>query len=308
MRPTLRELELRCQKPDHRRIGNWMARRVARPLALRVTWLILPTGISAHAATLIAWLVGLCGVVALAGGGQGGWLMGASLLQAWYVLDHVDGQLARYHRTASLDGVQLDYLMHHSLNLLIPIGAGSGLAVESLDPLWAAVGLGWGLALLMIGLLHDTRYKAFIQRLKRVHGELLVIGGGGGRPHPQPPRPRQLLSLATWLARKSNETHVILSLLLALALTRWIAAPLGFVLCAAYVTGMFVISAVLAIALVCRSLKQESAEAEFARWYEPPAGHELSFRDGWWIVEESQATTRICQGRSPLATVPHDSR
>lgn len=290
-RPTLGELELRCQKPDHRRIGNWMARRVARPLALRVTWLILPAGISAHAATLIAWLVGLCGVVALAAGDNGGWIVGALLLQAWYVLDHVDGQLARYHGTASLDGVQLDYLMHHSLNLLVPIGVGCGLAVESFDPLWAAIGLGWGLALLLIGLLHDTRYKAFIQRLKRVRGELLVTGGGGGRPQPQPSAPRRLRSLAVWLARKLNETHVILNMLLALALSRFVVGPFAFALCSAYLTGMLAIAAALAIALVCRSLRQEAAEAEFARWYQPPANCELIFRDGWWIVAPDRVTS-----------------
>jgi hypothetical protein len=67
-RPALAELELRCQKPDHRRIGNWMARHVTRPLALRVTWLLLPMGLSAHAATLIAWLTGLAAAAAFAWG------------------------------------------------------------------------------------------------------------------------------------------------------------------------------------------------------------------------------------------------
>ncbi|HEX2518975.1 MAG TPA: CDP-alcohol phosphatidyltransferase family protein, partial [Castellaniella sp.] len=181
-RPSLIELEQRCQKPDHRRIGNWMARRVARPLALRITWIILPMGLSAHAATLICWLVGLCAVAAFAGGSPGGWFAGALLLQVWYMLDHVDGQLARYRSTASLDGVELDYLMHHSLNLLVPLGTGSGLAIELCDPVWAGCGLAWGMGLLFIGLLHDARYKAFIQRLKRVQGELLLIGGGGARP------------------------------------------------------------------------------------------------------------------------------
>lgn len=285
-RPSLQELERRCQKPDHRRIGNWMARRVARPLALRITWVLLPASISAHAATLIAWLVGLCGVAALAGGGQSGWWIGVVLLQLWYVLDHVDGQLARYHGTASLDGVQLDYLMHHSLNLLVPLGVGSGLAIETRDPLWAAFGLGWGLALLLIGLLHDARYKAFVQRLKRVHGELLVVGGGGARPAPQPPRPRRLFPLAAWLARKSNETHVILNVLLVLAVARSLVTPVAIALCASYLTIMFLIAAVLAIAVICRSLRQQAAETEFTRWFHVPAGHELAFRDGWWFVEE----------------------
>jgi hypothetical protein len=285
IRPTLAELELRCQKPDHRRIGNWMARRVARPLALRITWVLLPAGITAHAVTLIAWLVGLCSVAAFAWGNAPGWLVGALLLQAWYVLDHVDGQLARYRDTASLDGVQLDYLMHHSLNLLLPIGIGSGLAIARLDPLWALCGLVWGVALLMIGLLHDTRYKAFIQRLKRVQGELLVLGGGGARPEPQPSMPRHPARLAAWLLRKACEMHVIMNVLIGLALAQINWPQAGSILALSYLCGMAIASAVLLMALLVKGQTHQAAEREFARWFRPPPEQTLVFRDGWWFVD-----------------------
>lgn len=288
-RPTLAELERRCQKPDHRRIGNWMARRVARPLALRITWVLLPAGVSAHAATLIAWLTGLCAVAAFAWGGPRGWLAGALLLQAWYVLDHVDGQLARFHGTASLDGVQLDYLMHHSLNLLLPIGVGSGLAIALVDPLWALCGLVWGLALLLIGLIHDARYKAFIQRLKRVQGELIVVGGGGARPQPQPPAPRHPLKLLAWLTRKACEMHVIMNVLLALAVARIVWPDSTAPLTSGYLAGMAIVSILFAAALLGRSLRQQDAEQEFARWFTVAPGYALAFRNGWWVVEESPA-------------------
>src|SRR5262245_65873939 len=100
---SLSELEARCQKPDHRRVGNWMARRIARPLALRVTRVVLPMGVSAHAATLAAWAVAMGAVVCFGQGTIAGWLLGAALLQLWYLLDHVDGQLARYYRSESLE-------------------------------------------------------------------------------------------------------------------------------------------------------------------------------------------------------------
>ncbi len=288
-RPSLVELELRCQKPEHRRIGNWMARRVARPLALRVTWVILPTGCSAHAATLVCWLVGLCAAAALAGGSPGGWLTGAILLQMWYVLDHVDGQLARYHGTASLDGVQLDYLMHHSLNLLVPIGTGSGLAIELHDPLWALCGLAWGAGLLLIGLLHDARYKAFMQRLKRVQGELVLIGGGGAQPCAQPAMPRQVLRLAAWVARKACEMHVIMNVLLVWGGVRILLPRLSTAPCGWFLLIMACLSCGLAAALVVRSVRREAAEEEFARWFRVPEGQELVFRNGCWIVQPRSA-------------------
>ncbi len=51
-RVSLDDLERRCQKPEHRRVGNWMARRISRPAALRVTHVVAPWGISANTAPL----------------------------------------------------------------------------------------------------------------------------------------------------------------------------------------------------------------------------------------------------------------
>ncbi len=52
--PSLAELEPICQKPNFRTHGNWVARRVARPLALYVTRWLLPLGVRAHWVTLVA--------------------------------------------------------------------------------------------------------------------------------------------------------------------------------------------------------------------------------------------------------------
>jgi len=169
-----------------------MARRISRPLALRITRVVAPWGVTANTATLVAWGCGVAAAGAFGGGTVWGWLVGAGLLQAWYLLDHVDGQLARLRGTASLDGVQLDYLMHHTVNLLVPLGVGFGLFAAGAEPLWLVAGLVWGVSLLLITLQHDARYKAFVRRLKRVRGRLLVEGAADrARPRhrPCPTRP-----------------------------------------------------------------------------------------------------------------------
>lgn len=288
-RPMLDELELRCQKLDHRRLGNWMARRVSRPMALRVTWLVLPWGISAHAATLAAWLTALAAAAAFGWGTVGGWLLGAALLQAWYLLDHVDGQLARFRGAASLDGVQLDYLMHHTVGLLLPIGIGWGLFGRTAEPLWLLAGLAWGLGELVIGLLHDARYKACVQRLKLVRGELRTIGGGGGRPLPAAAAPHRWLPLAAWLARKSCEAHVVMNLLTLLAAAAWLLNDHALLLARCYAATMAAVAALVAGFLLWRSLAKQAAEAEFAAWFQPPEGLALVCRDGWWHVEPAEA-------------------
>lgn len=287
-RPTLAQLRERCQKPDHRRVGNWMARRVSRPAALRVTWLVAPWGVSASAATLAAWLVGVGSCAALAWGNVAGWVVAAGLLQLWYLLDHVDGQLARWHGTASLDGVQLDYLMHHTLNLLIPIAAGWGIATVRFEPGWALIGLIAGVGLLLIGLQHDTRYKAFVQRLKRVRGQLLVEGGGGGRPAPTPSVPRKPRQAASFAARKFCEPHVVMNVLSLLAITQWALHDVQLSAGRAYLAVLAAVAATVAVGTVARAHVRHDAEREFARWYRPKEGDALVFRDGWWAVESEQ--------------------
>ena len=59
--PTLAELRATVQKQRHREIGNWMARRVARPTAVYGTWLAVRLGLSAHQVTLAALAASLGG-------------------------------------------------------------------------------------------------------------------------------------------------------------------------------------------------------------------------------------------------------
>ena len=281
-RLPLAELERRCQKPDHRRVGNWMARRVSRPLALRVTWLVLPWGLSAHAATAGAALVALASAISFGFGTLSSWLLGAALLQLWYLLDHVDGQLARFRGTASLDGVQLDYLMHHVVNLIVPWGLGFGLAGRPLDAIWIVLGLIFSLGLVTIGLINDTRYKAFIERLKSLEGELRVAGGGGCPTTAAPAVPRRPLKTAAHLARKSCEIHVVMNALTAVSVAAWLIDDRALLIAQIYLSWMAPGAAIVALATIVRSLRAGASEQEFARWYRPPEGHCLVFDGRRW--------------------------
>jgi hypothetical protein len=287
-RLSLEELEGRCQKRDYRRVGNWMARRVSRPLALRITWVVQRWGVSAHAATCLAGLFALVAAICFGCGTVAGWLAGAVLLQVWYLLDHVDGQLARLYGATSLDGVQLDYLMHHVVNLLIPWGVGLGLAGRHFALAWLVLGLAWSLGLLLIGVINDARYKAFISRLKDVEGELLVVGGGG-RSERAPALPRRPLRMAAHLIRKSCEIHVVMNALTALAAVQWILDDRSLLLGRVYLCSMAPLSLLLAGAITIRGLRRGDCEREFAAWYRVPEGCMLTFAARRWIVEPDEA-------------------
>ena len=95
-------------------------------------------------------------------------------------LDHVDGQVARWRGTASLDGVYLDYLMHHAATFSSASGSATAWPPERATPLGGG-GVrdraGWT----FLSLHNDCRYKAFFQRLKRESGYRVDGGAEAGR-------------------------------------------------------------------------------------------------------------------------------
>ena len=216
-RPTLAELRARVHKDRHREIGNWLARTVGRPSAVYGTWLAVRLGVSAHQITVAAILVSVGSAIAISSGTCVGFIAGVALAHLAFWLDHVDGQVARWKRTASLDGVYLDYLMHHAIALTQGFALGYGLAARTGDLRWSAAGLAIGMGWLFLGLHNDCRYKAVFQRLKRETRSFRVDGGSGGRPAPPSRWPRSGRGRLTWPAYKVCEPHVVLLGLTGLA-------------------------------------------------------------------------------------------
>ena len=179
------------RKERHREIGNWLARRVARPSAVYGTWLAVRLGLSAHQVTLAALAASLGGAVAIGTGSRAGFVLGVALAHLGFWLDHVDGQVARWRGTASLDGVYFDYLMHHVVNLAAGIRARLWPGLPDGRPAWAVAGFaiaaGW--ALLACTTTAATRPSSSASRAQPA--AYAVDGGSGGRPSPPASWPRR---------------------------------------------------------------------------------------------------------------------
>ena len=117
---------------------------VHRPMSRRLTPVALRLGLHPNQVTALSVAVGLAAAGAFAVGSRPALVIGALLLQASFVLDCVDGEVARYNRAFSATGAWLDA----STDRLKEFACYGGLA-------WGAVGAGrsgWLLAAAMLTL------------------------------------------------------------------------------------------------------------------------------------------------------------
>lgn len=165
---SLKELNKICQKPRYKEVGNWMVRHFLRDAALPMTWLLLHTPVTAHQVTLVSIVVGAAGIVCFSFMGKGFFLVGCLLLQFWYYLDHVDGQIARYRGSSSLSGRFFDYLMHHFIHGIILFSLGCYAFEVSGHQAFVIWGFLGSVSTFMFNLIYDTQYKTFFERLASV--------------------------------------------------------------------------------------------------------------------------------------------
>lgn len=80
----------------------------ARPLSWPITWLFLKLGASAATVTYISILTVIAGAALIVLGNYTLQIIGISLFSLWFILDCVDGNIARYKKTFSPYGEFID--------------------------------------------------------------------------------------------------------------------------------------------------------------------------------------------------------
>ena len=107
---SIKELRKICQetRDDVLYQRNWFDRNFTRRLSMYFTRPFLMMGLSANQVTAISLLVGLAAGVLMVFPDPVLWLIGIPLFYLYFVLDCVDGEIARYRKTSSLVGSYLD--------------------------------------------------------------------------------------------------------------------------------------------------------------------------------------------------------
>ncbi|WP_144776653.1 CDP-alcohol phosphatidyltransferase family protein [Marinobacter maritimus] len=91
--------------------GDYFTRWFGLPVSLRITHLYLDLGLNENHASASMFITGLIGA-ALMILGPWGIFIGASFLVLHHLFDYVDGQIARHHGRASVNGAVLDRWNH----------------------------------------------------------------------------------------------------------------------------------------------------------------------------------------------------
>lgn len=119
---------------------------VYRPFTIYISRLYLLLKIRSNTVTLHSLAAGLIAVGFVLSSAPIYLVLAASFLQLYYVLDHVDGEVARFdihrgHEKPSLAGSFFDFWTHlHTVNLLFAF-MGLGLFLQTGNLLWAILGI-----------------------------------------------------------------------------------------------------------------------------------------------------------------------
>jgi phosphatidylglycerophosphate synthase len=126
-----------------------------RHLSLRVTRLLIPTGVTPNTVTALMLPAGLLAAFFVSLGNVWAAVLGVLLVQAQLLLDCADGELARWRRSVSPRGIYLDQIAHYATEAALPaaLGVRADGGWDSIGG-WTAIGL--GIATLILFLKAET--------------------------------------------------------------------------------------------------------------------------------------------------------
>lgn len=121
--PPIKELKRQCGPWKEDTFYGWF---ILRKISIYITWLFLHAGITPNQVTILSGIVGILGSLLFFFEEPVYWVLAWFALQLYLLLDHVDGEIARYQKNETKFGEYLDTLMHPVINsfIFIPITFG----------------------------------------------------------------------------------------------------------------------------------------------------------------------------------------
>ena len=154
-------------------------RYVSRFFSIYLTRLILPTQVTPNQVSLAMIVTGIVASIFFLFPFSFSFLIGALLLQLWYLIDCMDGEVARYrHYQATgsvviskheckLTGGYFDIINHYIVNFLVPITISFGLFLLSGRLFFILLGIVGSLSQVLMLAMHDGRHRTILTYLKK---------------------------------------------------------------------------------------------------------------------------------------------
>jgi phosphatidylglycerophosphate synthase len=122
---------------------NFWTEWISRPPAALLVWMLKGTRVTPNQVSFLAIAVAAGGCATMIGWRTWlGLIVAGLLLQLAYIIDCVDGQLARIKSMASPVGALLDFMLDEVKAFLVIAAAATRLFLQSHDPKWLLIGLG----------------------------------------------------------------------------------------------------------------------------------------------------------------------
>ena len=135
---------------------NFWTEWISRPPAAVLVWMLQRTRVTPNQVSFLAIAVAAGGCAALIFWRTWlGLIVGGLVLQLAYVIDCVDGQLARIKSMASPVGALLDFMLDEVKAFMVIASAAARLYLQSSDARWLLIGLG-GLFVAAVGITLTT--------------------------------------------------------------------------------------------------------------------------------------------------------
>lgn len=158
-----RDLRVSLQGP-RKTADAWYGKWVIRRVSIYVTWFLAQLGLRANHVTLLSLMFALIGIANLA---YGNFTIGILGLNFWYLLDHVDGEMARLRNESSLSGTFFDTVINFLIQPFTFLGLCVGLVQETgwQTLFWGLVAASGSLMLLAIPMTEEA--VLFNESIKR---------------------------------------------------------------------------------------------------------------------------------------------
>ncbi len=176
---TIKELKVICQTTAQKDISNVYMRYICRPISIRITRFLIPTAVTPDQVSFAMIVTGVIASLIFLIAHPISFFLAALLLQFWYILDCVDGELARYRSysknkeviqdkaTLPITGAYWDYLNHYIVHGLVPLTISYGLFLKTQNSFWILLGFVTSTFQVMLLAIHDTQCRAYLTKIRK---------------------------------------------------------------------------------------------------------------------------------------------